>query len=134
MRAKQRQSDRKAQVRGVRLAADQPVDRAGQCDRAKGEGGAVDQCRGHLRAAQRYRDDRYPEQSRDTPHLQQDGRNHVRALVAPDALFPDRASIGVSAEPDSTLSRTPRPPDLLTAPSLIIPLPAPSSAPLRVTS
>src|SRR5205823_8301535 len=77
---------------------------------------------------------RDPEQSRDTPHLQNDSRNHVPALVPPDALFPDRASTEVLAEPDLILSRTPRPCELLTAPSSIISMPAASNAVISLTS
>src|SRR6266849_1882608 len=134
MRAKPRQPDRQGHARGIRLAADQPVDRAQRCGHANRQGGAIDHCSGHLRAAQRYREDRYPEQSRDTPHLQNDGRNHARALVPPGVLFPDRASTAALVEPDLILSRTPRPCELLTAPSPIISIPAASNAAISLTS
>src|SRR3954470_17152043 len=127
MRAKPRQTDRQGKGGGISGAAEQEAQRADQCNRRYGQCRAVDDGRGDLRPAQNDRQRGQPEQSGDTDHLQGDGRHYLRALAPLDVLFSARS-------PEPALSRTPRPPPSLFAPSSINSMPASSSAVISFTS
>jgi hypothetical protein len=66
--------------------------------------------------------------------LQNDGRHYARVLVLLDALFSDAAPGAGLAELEFAFSRTPRPFEMLAAPSSIISIPAASIAVINFTS
>src|SRR5439155_15788643 len=129
MRTKPRQPDWQDYARGIDLAADQKGRRGEQGDCANRQRGAVNDGGRTLCAAQNNRQNCQPEQSGDTRHLQStrcwqnNSRHYLRALVLLDALLSDRAPRWALAESESSFSRTPRPCELLTAPSSIISIP-----------
>src|SRR6266581_3094453 len=134
MSAEPWQSNRQGQIRSACRIAQQPPQGSDQRNRGHGQCRTVDDDGGHLGAAESDRQACQSKQSGNTCHLQSDGRHHVRTLVLPDALLSDRVPGRVLAEPELTLSRTPRPSELLTAPSPIISIPAASNAAISLTS
>jgi hypothetical protein len=135
MGAEPRQPDRQGHARGIRRVTDQPANGSDQCSQANRQRRAVDYGRGTLGAAQGYRENRDSKHCCDARHLPGNSRdddlgNHVRILVPLDAAS-SRAAL---AEPGMTFNRTPRPCELLTAPSSIISIPAASKAAISLTS
>ena len=127
VRAKPRQTDGQDQRAAIGRAAEQEAQRADQCNRRYGQCCAIDDGCGDLRPAQNDRQRGQPEQSGDTDHLQGDGRHYLRALAPLNVLFSARS-------PEPAMSRTPRPPPSLFAPSSINSMPASSSAVISFTS